>query len=315
MADLKKISVIIPAYNAERFINKCVESLLKQSYKNVEIVIVINGSRDNTPAICEELADKYNNIKLVKLNPNQGTNWARRAGFEASDGDYITFSDSDDYIEPAAYEKAIKVIEENNLDIVQFGLNLVTPDGKVLGQDSPSEMRFNNTRDNFLYALTLAGALWDKAYRRSMFENLEWAQMSYFEDSTITIQLFAHAKKFMTMQETFYYYVQNSNSSTHRTHRSTMRDDGINSGNLIADFTRKNIAVCAVGLRQALLDDADDDLIGHQLACLDIGLGLQSHGRAVFDGSAQDVAGGDRGNVPFPAQDLGLGALAGAGGA
>ena len=240
MADLKKISVIIPAYNAERFINKCVESLLKQSYKNVEIVIVINGSRDNTPAICEELADKYNNIKLVKLNPNQGTNWARRAGFEASDGEYITFSDSDDYIEPAAYEKAIKVIEENNLDIVQFGVNLVTPDGKLLGQDKPAQIKLNNSRDNFLYALTLAGALWNKVYRRSVFENVEWPKLTHFEDTPMTIQLLAHAKNFMTMSEPFYYWVQNPNSGCHRPDMSKFKIDAETSSSFMVDFTRKN---------------------------------------------------------------------------
>ncbi|MBR0097290.1 MAG: glycosyltransferase family 2 protein, partial [Synergistaceae bacterium] len=77
---LKKLSVIIPAYNAEKYLAKCVESIAKQSYKNIEIVIVINGSLDSTPQICDELAAKYNNIKLIRLNPNQGTNWARRAG-------------------------------------------------------------------------------------------------------------------------------------------------------------------------------------------------------------------------------------------
>ena len=240
MADLKKISVIIPAYNAERFINKCIESLLNQSYKNVEIVIVINGSQDATPQICEELAAKYNNIKLVKLNPNQGTNWARRAGFEASSGEYITFSDSDDYIEPEAYEKAIKVIEANNLDIVQFGTFFITPDGRVLGEDRPEQIKLNNSRDNFFYALTLAGALWNKVYKRSVFENIEWPKLTHFEDTPMLIQLLAHAKNFMTMSEPFYYWVQNPGSGCHRPDMSKFKADADTSTSFMVDFTRKN---------------------------------------------------------------------------
>ncbi|MBQ8692891.1 MAG: glycosyltransferase family 2 protein [Synergistaceae bacterium] len=240
MADLKKISVIIPAYNAERFINKCVESLLNQSYKNVEIVIVINGSQDATPQICEELAAKYNNIKLVKLNPNQGTNWARRAGFEASSGEYITLCDSDDYLDANAYEKAIKVLEENNLDIVQFGVNLVTPEGKLLSQDKPEQMKLNNSRDNFFYALTLAGALWNKVYKRSVFENVEWPKLTHFEDTPMTIQLLAHAKNFMSISEPFYYWVQNPGSGSHRPDMSKFKTDAETSTSFMVDFTRKN---------------------------------------------------------------------------
>ena len=78
----KLLSVIIPAYNAAKFLAKCVDSIANQIYKNIEIVIVNNGSQDNTPELCEELKSKYNarEFKIVNLNPNQGINWARRAG-------------------------------------------------------------------------------------------------------------------------------------------------------------------------------------------------------------------------------------------
>ena len=237
---LKKLSVIIPAYNAEKYLVPCVESIAKQSYKNIEIVIVINGSLDNTPQICDELAAKYNNIKLIRLNPNQGTNWARRAGFEASTGDYIAFSDSDDYIDLNAYEKAIKVLEENDLDAVQFGVNLVTPDGKILSQDRPHEFKLNNSRDNFLYALTLAGALWNKVYKRKLFENLEWPKVIHFEDTPMTIQIFANAQNFMTMNEPFYYWVQRPSSGSHRPDMNKFKADAETSTNFMVDFTRKN---------------------------------------------------------------------------
>ncbi|MBQ6909223.1 MAG: type I 3-dehydroquinate dehydratase, partial [Synergistaceae bacterium] len=174
--DLKLLSVIIPAYNTAKFLNKCVASIAEQTYQNIEIVIVNNGSTDSTPEICEELKAKYNNriFKIINLNPNQGINFARRAGFEAASGDYVTTIDSDDYIDLSAYEKAIKVLEENNLDMVQFGYYDVYTDGRIIEAHKLQPVKFNNARDSFknfasiiIDHLTL---LWDKVYKRELFE-------------------------------------------------------------------------------------------------------------------------------------------------
>ena len=217
----KKLSVIIPAYNAEKFLVKCVDSVANQTYPNIEIIIVNNGSQDSTPQLCEELKDKYNNrgFKIINLTPNQGRNWARRAGVAASNGEYITFIDSDDYIDLEAYEKTIKILENNHCDMVQFGSNLVDLDGNVIKKWIREELTFNNPRDAYLYFLTYKTAtygVWDKVYKRAMFDNIYWLKISALEDFQILAQLFAKSEKFMTISNLFYYYVQHSNSTMHK---------------------------------------------------------------------------------------------------
>ena len=246
MADLKKLSVVIPAYNSEKYLEKCVASIAEQSYKNIEIVIVNNGSTDTTPQICDELKAKYNNriFKIINLNPNQGINWARRAGFEAASGDYVTTIDSDDYIDLSAYEKAIKVLEENNLDMVQFGYYDVTTDGKILGEHKLRPVKFENTRDSFknfasiiIDHLTL---LWDKVYKRELFENLEWPKVSYTEDYCTDGQLFAKAGKFMSIEDIFYYHTRNPDSVCNSKVLNKQRiEDLITGANFVYSFTEK----------------------------------------------------------------------------
>ncbi len=241
MEKLKKLSVIIPAYNVEKSLVKCVESVVNQTYKNIEIVIVDDGSKDLTPQICDELKNKYENI-IVIHQENQGSNKTRETGFNASTGDYIAFLDSDDYIDVTAYEKAIKVLEENDCDIVQFGLYEVSVDGKILREHKRIPAEFNNSREVFLYFI---GAqrwnLVDKVYKRSLFENMEWLKISMAEDMSISAQLFAKAQKLVAIEEPFYYYVDNPASITHMhdTDKSK-KDDILKAQNFVINFTERN---------------------------------------------------------------------------
>ena len=207
----KKLSVLIPAYNVEKYLRKCVESVVNQTYKNIEIIIVDDGSRDNTPKICDELADKYNNIKVIHQE-NQGTGKAREACFKDSTGEYITYIDPDDYIDAAAYEKVIKVLEDNDCDIVQFGYYEVSPDGEIIKDIRRKFRIFDNAHDVFEYYSTEKNPtwmVWDKVYKRESFNNIEWLKVTGPEDWCISVQLFAKVKKFMTIDEIFYYYLIN----------------------------------------------------------------------------------------------------------
>ena len=103
MAD-KKISVIIPVYNAEKYITQCIESVLQQTFQSIEIVVVNDGSTDRTPEIVSEYASKYENIKVVSQE-NQGLFKARVNGFRASSGKYVGWIDADDFVKPTMFEK------------------------------------------------------------------------------------------------------------------------------------------------------------------------------------------------------------------
>ena len=244
MADLKKLSVIIPAYNAEKFLVKCVESVINQTYKNIEIIIVDDGSSDSTPQICDELANKYDNIKIIHQE-NQGSNIARLNGFNTSCGEYISFVDSDDYIDLNAYAKAIKVLEENDCDMVQFGIYTVDLDGNIIKEWHRDNMTFNNSRDVYLYFLTNKSPtwnVWDKVYKRSLFDNIEWPHISMMEDYCISAQLFARTQKLMTIDEYFYYYVQNPASLCHDSPNTNpkIRKDIAIACDLVVKLTEKN---------------------------------------------------------------------------
>jgi len=245
--DLKLLSVIIPAYNTAKFLNKCVASIAEQTYQNIEIVIVNNGSTDSTPEICEELKAKYNNriFKIINLNPNQGINFARRAGVEHASGDYIAFIDSDDYIEPETYGTAIKILEENSCDMVQFAIYSVDIDGKILKEWRRENLIFNDAREAYKYFLTdinPAWNVWDKVYKRELFKNIEWLKISALEDYCVSAQLFAKAQKFMTINKFLYNYVQHSGSTMHRPSSGPQQsDEALKSAvSLVVNLTQKN---------------------------------------------------------------------------
>ena len=207
----KLLSVIIPAYNVEKYLEKCVESVVNQTYKNIEIIIVDDGSRDSTPQLCDELASKYNNIKVIH-QANKGLAQTRGVGFNASIGEYIAFLDSDDYINLNAYESAIKILEENDCDMVQFGIYDVDLDGQIVGKRRRENITLNSPKEAYRYFLTNKVEPWpvvDKVYKRSLFENIEWPKISMMEDYCISAQLFAKAQKFMSINEYLYYYVKN----------------------------------------------------------------------------------------------------------
>lgn len=124
------VTVVLPIYNVEKYLNRCIESVVNQTYKNIEIILVDDGSVDSCPAICDEWAKKDSRIKVIHKQ-NQGLGMARNTGIENADGEYICFFDSDDFIEPETIEKTYRCAKEENADIVNFGTNFCDENGKV----------------------------------------------------------------------------------------------------------------------------------------------------------------------------------------
>lgn len=124
---MKRISVIVPVYKVETYLSYCIDSILAQSYKNSEIILVDDGSPDRCPVICDEYSKKYHNVRTIH-KANGGLASARQSGFEASTGDYILFVDSDDYIAPNMVEILVNAIEVNHADIAICGYNTVWND-------------------------------------------------------------------------------------------------------------------------------------------------------------------------------------------
>lgn len=129
------VSVIIPIYKVDVFLKKCVDSVLNQTYNNIEVILVDDGSPDTCPEICDEYAKQDSRVRVIhKCNGGQSS--ARNAGINIAKGDYITFVDSDDWIDPNAYKNLVSSAVENNLDIVGGGYCYYRPwkiENKILG--------------------------------------------------------------------------------------------------------------------------------------------------------------------------------------
>lgn len=128
MEDL--ISVVVPIYNVENYIKKCVDSILSQTYKNLEIILVDDGSPDNCPQICDEYAQKDSRIKVIHKE-NGGVSSARNIGMENARGKWIAFIDADDWIEEKYFEKMLDRVKTNDADIVLCGYNRVMPNCNI----------------------------------------------------------------------------------------------------------------------------------------------------------------------------------------
>ena len=122
MEDL--ISVIVPIYNVEKYINRCIDSIIEQTYTNLEIILVDDGSTDNSGSICDEYAKKDNRIKVIHKE-NGGVSSARNVGLDTAIGQYITFVDSDDYIEKKYCEILLKTLKKQKADCVACGYNRI----------------------------------------------------------------------------------------------------------------------------------------------------------------------------------------------
>jgi glycosyltransferase involved in cell wall biosynthesis len=124
------ISVIVPVYNVEKYLERCVQSVMNQTYKRLEIILVDDGANDSSPQICDQLALIDKRIQVIH-KPNGGLSSARNAGVEKATGDFITFIDSDDWIALDTYEYCIKLLDEKKADVVQYNYIMINEPKQV----------------------------------------------------------------------------------------------------------------------------------------------------------------------------------------
>lgn len=143
-----KVSIIVPVYNVEKYLNQCIQSLLNQTLKDIEIILVNDKSPDNCPAICDSYANKYQNIRVIHKTCNQGLGLACNSGLEVAKGEYIAFCDSDDFIDNEMYNTLYVLANEYHCDAVYSGLKTVNLDGDFITNVShPNELRFYKNKN------------------------------------------------------------------------------------------------------------------------------------------------------------------------
>lgn len=216
----KLVSVIIPAYNVEQYIARCVSSLLKQTYTNIEIVIVDDGSTDGTTEVCKELC-KQNDRIIYLRKKNEGQGSARNLGIKLAKGKYVTFADADDWCAPEYIEKMYCSMEKFHTDICvcnKYGIEL-DENGKITHKKvieqwmQPEEILNVIDNKNLIYQIKFS--LWAKMFRREIFEKNSIEQPNHkFENNTIIPMLVSKAKTISMVAEPLYYYWMNRRGST-----------------------------------------------------------------------------------------------------
>lgn len=214
------ISVIIPVYNTENYLRNCVESVQRQTYSDLQILLIDDGSTDTSPSICDTLAAEDSRIQVIHQT-NRGVSAARNAGLELAKGDYFAFVDSDDLLEPDIYETLLGLAMEFDADIAHCGYKRIQLDGttkdiqgtgKLLPQDSEEAVECLLTGKYFV------GSLWNKLYRRELFFNVRFdTSLKINEDVLANVQVFLQAKKLVFLDVPKYNYFERKGSSCVRT--------------------------------------------------------------------------------------------------
>lgn len=212
---MKKISVIVPVYNTEKYLYKCVDSILASTYTNLEVILVDDGSPDNAGRICDEYAEKDARVRVIH-KANGGLSSARNAGLDAATGDYITFVDSDDYISCDIYDKLCCIIESKCVDIAMMGVMQVN--------EEYQEIDVVPIRDECISAYEfLKGvccrvrevAVWNKLFKREVIGNYRFSEGKLNEDFLFAFEVLI-GKKFSicSVSDVGYYYYSRTGSIT-----------------------------------------------------------------------------------------------------
>lgn len=205
---MDKISVIVPVYNVEPYLRQCVDSIINQTYKNLEIILVDDGSPDNCGKICDEYATKDARIKVLHIE-NGGPAIARNAGLDIATGNYIGYIDSDDYIEPDMYETLYNAMIRTDAGLVvcnwfegtenNWVKNTVYPKKEILTPNEAFESFYNH-----MY-------VWNKLYRKDVVKNLRFVE-TYAQDVLYTFTNFTRIEKVVCLQDYKCYYRNNPTS-------------------------------------------------------------------------------------------------------
>ncbi|MED4230140.1 glycosyltransferase family 2 protein [Priestia megaterium] len=208
------VSVIVPIYNVEELLPKCLRSIINQSLKNIEIILVNDGSTDSSGNICERFAEKDNRIKIIHKK-NGGLSDARNAGLDIATGRYIGFVDSDDYIHKDMYKILLEAIVSHECDIAEGGYKEVYAD-EVISQESILVSEKIYEKKSALVSAIVdhhcRTYVWNKLYKRELWKDIRFPYGKLFEDTFTTYKVINQSSKIIKLDRTLYYYYQRENS-------------------------------------------------------------------------------------------------------
>lgn len=210
------ISIIVPIYNVEKYIHRCIDSILVQTFTNFELILVDDGSTDNCLEICNEYALKDSRIKVVHKE-NGGVCSARNTALDIAQGEYIGFVDSDDWIEKDMYETLYYLSMKYETDVVECDILFVNDRDDNIDKCANVEVQTGNRYFALerIMKISFSNVVWNKLYKRNIFENLRFPGVKRFEDVYITYKIILQSKKYVYTNKKMYHYYQHSNSLCH----------------------------------------------------------------------------------------------------
>lgn len=227
----EKISIIIPAYNSENTIIRCVDSIRKQTYKNLEIIVVNDGSTDNTSEIVNEISNVDSRVKLISI-PNGGVSHARNIGIDNATGDYITFVDSDDTIDSEMYDSLLKLICKYGVQIAHCSYKNCNEKGEILSLVGNNGKEIVQSTDDAVECLLtgkyFAGGAWNKLYLAKIIGCTRFDEnIKINEDVLFNFEVFSKAEKSVYTDTPFYNYFAVASSATHSMKSALGNEQGL----------------------------------------------------------------------------------------
>lgn len=212
-----KVSIIIPIYNAYKYMSICLDSIMAQTYKNIEVILIDDKSTDKSLILLKKYKQKYKQIKIKALKTNAGVSHARNVGIEESTGDYIFFIDSDDFIDKDAISKMVHIAEENNADVVDTErLFWYKRKNKILTFTEQKRLKENlilGSIYNDVKSITMPRYVTGKLYKRSVIGNIRFDEnVRCYEDAIFNHQIKANYTNYIYAKGIFYHYLQRPSS-------------------------------------------------------------------------------------------------------
>lgn len=249
----QKISVIVPVYKVEPFLDRCVQSIVNQSYSNLEIILVDDGSPDRCPAMCDAWVKKDSRIKVIHKE-NGGLSDARNVGMSIATGELLGFVDSDDWIAPNMYQHLYDLVVKDNSDIAACGIKMIWEDktpSRILTKSGCCVLNREEAMRAIIEESWLKQPVWYKLYKTALIRDIHFPVGKYHEDVFWSYQAIARAERVSVSDHVGYFYVQRSGSIMGEGY-SLKRLDAVEAKYQMLEFIRRNyptlVSVCETEL-------------------------------------------------------------------
>ena len=235
--DSPLLSVIVPIYNVEKYLQRCIDSLVHQDFKDFEVILVDDGSTDSCPLICDTIVRQDSRFKVIHKK-NEGVAIARKVGFYMATGAFIHFLDSDDWLENDAYSTCLST--DFDYDVIFFGFSRISENSEIIYQNIPSE---NNdvknilTNDGYLSFL-----IWNKIFKKELLATIDFSitdGLTFSEDSLISVSALCKCRNVKMIERPLYNYFYRIDSVTRKMNEKNHQDE-FQATLMIVDILKKN---------------------------------------------------------------------------